>query len=89
MVESHEYSESYCYGKKKYECVNDDYRIIFIKILGGIFIMCFMCFCFILIIGGRRGSRSYPVQVVRLPEPRVNVINIESNNEINLNDEGL
>jgi hypothetical protein len=98
LISSNEYQEGKCYNKKtKYECVDDNwkkYRNTLAKILGGMVLMCFVCFCLFSAIGGGVSSysRSYPVPVLPVPaEPdiRVAVIHIESESNINFNDEGL
>ena len=95
LVESHEYSESHCYGKKRYQCVGTDNNYLFGKIIGGILMMMAILLCLIFVIGGgRRSYGSYRVHhhhhqepVVQEPVIRVPQILIQS--DVNINDEGL
>ena len=92
LVESDEYSESHCYGKKRYQCVGTDNNYLVSKIIGGFFMMMAIFLCLIFVVGSGRSYGGYRVRhhqepVVREPVIRVPQILIQS--DVNINDEGL
>ena len=95
LVESDEYSESHCYGKKRYQCVGTDNNYLAGKIIGGFFMMMAIFLCLIFVVGGGRSYGSYRVRhhhhqepVVRR-EPVIRVPQISIQSDVNINDEGL
>lgn len=91
LIGYHEYSESHCYNKKRYQCVGTDNNYLVGKIIGGIFMMMVVLMCLIFVIGG--GRRSYGGYRVHhhhhQEEPVIRVPQISIQSDVNINDEGL